>query len=339
MACQRLSFVTGIQRDTAPVEAELAGIDYVIQSHVCRNPEQARRAVKGQDLIIDVGVPLPRSVIQEVDRAQAIVSLGHAFDLIDCEAATQKGIMVVNTPGFCTEEVSNHTLMLLLACARQLVRSDRLIRERQWRADTPLTLPSFPPIEGQVLGLLGFGVIGRAVTRKARALSLEVIVHDPYLSPWITQEYRVELVADLEELASRSDFVSLHVPLNEKTRGMVGASFLRAMKPTAFFINTGRGQAVDEAALVAALQEKRIAGAGLDVFQQEPLPAESPLLELENVILTPHTAGLSDQVLGRGYQILGQEAARILKGAWPMSLVNPEVRSSLAPRLEARRPP
>ena len=339
MARQRLAFVTGIQRDTAPVEAELAGIDYEIQSHVCQDPEQTIRSVKGQDLIIDVGVPLPASVIQEIDRAQAIVSLGHAFDAIDCEAATRKGIMVVNTPGFCTEEVSNHTLMLLLACARQLVRSDRLIREGQWRADTQLKLPPIPPIEGQVLGLLGFGVIGKAVTRKARALSLEVIVHDPYLSPWIAQEYRVEMVADLEELASRSDFVSLHVPLNEKTRGMVGASFLRAMKPTAFFINTGRGHAVDEEALVTALKGKRIAGAGLDVYQQEPLPAGSPFFELENVVLTPHTAGLSEQVLGRGYQILGQEAARILKGAWPMFLVNPEVRSSLAPRLAARMPP
>ncbi len=339
MARQQLAFITGIERDTATVEAELTGIDCEIQSHVCQNPEQTIRAVKGQDLIIDVGVPLPGTVIQEIDRAQAIVSLGHAFDLIDCEAATRKGIMVVNTPGFCTEEVSNHTLMLLLACARQLVRSDRLIREGQWRADTPLRLPPFPPIEGQVLGLLGFGVIGRAVTRKARALSLEVIVHDPYLSPWIAQEYRVELVADLEELASRSDFVSLHVPLNQQTQGMVGASFLRAMKPTAFFINTGRGQAVDEAALVTTLKENRIAGAGLDVFQQEPLPAGSPLFELENVILTPHTAGLSNQVLGRGYQILGQEAARILKGTWPMSLVNPEVRSTLPPRLAARMPP
>ncbi len=140
---------------------------------------------------------------------------------------------------------------------------------------------------------------------------------------------------DLEKLAARSDFVSLHVPLNAGTRGMVGKSFFQAMKPTAFLINTGRGQTLDEAALVTALKEGSIAGAGLDVFQQEPLPVDSPLLDPDNVILTPHTAGLFEQVLARGFQILGQEAARILKGAWPMSLVNPEVRYRLAPRLPA----
>ncbi len=133
-----------------------------------------------------------------------------------------------------------------------------------------------------------------------------MIVHDPYLPPWIAQEYRVELVADLEKLAARSDFVSLHVPLNDRTREMVGKSFLQTMKPTAFLINTGRGQTLDEAALATALKEGWIAGAGLDVFHQEPLPVDSPLLDLDNVILTPHTAGLSEQVLGRGFQILGQ---------------------------------
>ena len=335
MARHRLVIISKNTLDASPVEVELAGMDYGIRSLVCRDAEETIRAVKGSDLIIDVGVPLPGAVIQKIDRARGIVSLGHAYDQIDCEAATRKGIMVVNTPGFCTEEVSNHTVMLLLACARQLVRLDRLVRARRWQDGALAELPPIPPIEGQVLGLVGFGVIGRAVARKARALSLSVIVHDPYLPPWIAQEYRVELVADLEKLAARSDFVSLHVPLNDRTREMVGKSFLQTMKPTAFLINTGRGQTLDEAALATALKEGWIAGAGLDVFHQEPLPVDSPLLDLDNVILTPHTAGLSEQVLGRGFQILGQEAARILKGAWPMSLVNPEVRYRLDPRLPA----
>ncbi len=188
MARHRLVLISKNSLDTSPLEAELAGMDYGIRSLVCRDPEETIRAVKGSDLIIDVGVPLPESVIQEIDLAQGIVSLGHAYDQIDCEAATRKGIVVVNTPGFCTEEVSNHTVMLL-ACARQLVRLDRLVRARQWQDGALAELPPIPPIEGQVLGLVGLGVIGRAVAPKARALSLGVIVHDPYLPPWIAQEY------------------------------------------------------------------------------------------------------------------------------------------------------
>jgi D-3-phosphoglycerate dehydrogenase len=192
-----------------------------------------------------------------------------------------------------------------------------------------------PPINGEVLGLAGLGNIGRAVARKAQVFGLRVIVYDPYLPSWDAREYRVELVGSLDELASRADYVSVHTPLNAETRHIIGESFLRAMKPSAYLINTSRGGTVDEEALVRALQEGRIAGAGLDVFEQEPVSADNPLLKLANTTLTPHTGGRSTRAGEEGDRRVGEEAARILRGTWPMSLVNPEVRSRVQGRAAA----
>ena len=182
------------------------------------------------------------------------------------------------------------------------------------------------PIDGQTLGLIGLGNIARATARKAKVFGLGVIAHDPYVEPWIAREYRVELVPSMEELARRSDYVSVHVPLNPETRGLVGDGFFRAMKPTAFIINTCRGGTVDEQALVAALRNGELAGAGLDVFETEPAPKDNPLLAMDNVIATPHSAGTSIESRRRAPVQIGQEAARMLRGSWPMSLANPQVR-------------
>ena len=188
------------------------------------------------------------------------------------------------------------------------------------------------PIDGQTLGVVALGNIARATVRKAQALGMNVIAYDPYVGPWIAREYRVELVGSLDELARRSDFVSMHTPLNDETRQLLGEAFFKAMKPTAYFINTCRGPTVDEQALIKALQDGEIAGAGLDVFEQEPTPADNPLLKMDNVIVTPHSAGSSNNSRVRSPMRVGQETARILTERWPMSLVNPEVRANLAMR-------
>jgi len=193
-----------------------------------------------------------------------------------------------------------------------------------------------PPIDGQTLGLVGLGDIARATARKAQVFGLEIISYDPYVTPWDAKEYKVELVASLDDLARRSDFVSVHVPLNDETRKLLGAPFFKAMKPTAYFINTCRGPAVDEQALIQALQNGELAGAGLDVFEQEPTPSDNPLLKMDNVIVTPHSAGGSEASRVAAPTQIGQEAARILKGTWPMSLVNPEVRASIEVRTAGR---
>ena len=335
MPKHRLVWLTIVDQDPSPLEAQLSGLDYELEVILSPSPEETAQAVRGADAVVTVGVPLRTEVLGHAERLQAILSQGHGFDHIDIDDATEHGIMVVNTPGFCTEEVSNHALALLLACTRQIVSLDRRIRNGEWTPDLWGRIDPIPPLVGQVLGLVSFGGIARVFARKAQALGLKVIAYDPYIPPWVAQEYRIELVPDLSELARRSDFVSTHVPNSAATRGMLGEDFFRAMKRCAYFVNTGRGRTVDEPALIVALQEGQIAGAGLDVFEEEPLSSDSPLMEMENVVLTPHSAGLSEAIWNRGATIMGQEAARIFRGEWPMSLANPQVRDRLDPRRPA----
>ena len=266
-------------------------------------------------------------------RCKGLVSFGHGFDHLDVDAATAHGVILANTASFGTEEVSNHALMLLLACARKLVLHDRLLRQGAW---TRKHLAPMGHVAGQVLGLIGIGHIGRALARKARALGLRVIAYDPYVSSWDAKEYGVDLAPSVDEVCRQADYVSLHVPLGPATRHLIGRRQLELMKPTAYLINCARGGVVDEAALVEALRAGRIAGAGLDVFEQEPPPPDNPIFLLDNVTLTNHYASYSEAAWERAEAQLGEEAVRIATGMWPMSLVNPGVRHVVPPRRAAR---
>ena len=338
MAKHKVTYVTsrGIG-DLSLIEQGLAGLDYEMDVQVCTNQSETIAAVKGADVILNTAVRMPREVLEKVDRAQAIVTGGHGFNQIDEVAATDHGIMVVNAAGHCSDEVANHNIMMILALGKKLVFLDKQIRSGWWWKTQSELLP-MPPIDGQTLGIVGFGNISRPTSTKAKVLGMKVITYDPYCPPWIAQEYRVELVASLEELARRSDFVCMQVPLSNETRKLVGESFFRAMKPTAFFINASRGGTADEGALITVLQEGGIAGAGIDVFEQEPPSVDNPLLKMDNVILTPHSACTSDLSIPASQTRMGEEAARILKGTMPMSLVNPDVRAKLAPRAAAVSP-
>ena len=335
MAKHKITLVTQNKAHLALLEQELVGLDYEMAVHICSSHGETIEAIKGADLIIVRGVLMPREVIDEIDTAQAILNLGHGFDRIDHNAATDRGIMVVNTAGFVTDEVSNHAIMFLLACAKKLTVLHDQARSGRWASG--ISAWSMPPIDDQVLGLVGFGNIGRATVRKAKVFGLETIAYDPYVPPWIAKEYSVEIVPSLSELASRSDFVSIHIPLNVETRKLIGEPFFKAMKPKAYLINTSRGATVDEEALTRALDSGEIAGAGLDVFEQEPTPPNNPLLKMDNVLVTPHTAGNSDVSEAASLRSAGQETARILSGTWPMSLVNPEVRAKIPNRPAARQ--
>ena len=193
-------------------------------------------------------------MIEETEGVQAILVGSHGFNHIDHEAATDEGIMVVNSAGFCTEEVSNHAILLLLACAKKLAQLNELVKAGKWGAETRAAIMPMVPIYDQTLGLVAFGNIARATARKAQAFGMDVIAYDPYCPPWIAREYRVRLVGSLEELAAESDFISVHTPLNNETRGLLGESFFNAMKQTAYIVNTCRGPVIDEAALIAALR-------------------------------------------------------------------------------------
>ena len=332
MTRHKIAFLAAADPDTSGVEAELAGLDYELSVHVCGSPGETIEAAKGADVIIGWGPPMPREVIESIDTAKAIVSFGHGFDKIDHAAAAEHGIMVVNTAGFVSEEVADHAMMLLLACARKLVVLDRSTRRGDWWGASLTDLLPMPRLYGQVLGLVGLGSIGRGTAMRARPFGLDVIAYDQYVQPWLAREARIELVGSLEELASRSDFVSMHTPLNDETRHLVGKSFFEAMKPTAYLINTSRGGTVDEAALVEALRSGEIAGAGLDVFEVEPAGADNPLFAMDNVIVTPHSAGLSSHSFSNAAVQVGQETARILRGSLPMSLVNPDVLANIPAR-------
>ena len=335
MAPSKIAFIGRAEPDAAIVEAQLAGLDYELETHAVASEGEIIEAIKGADVIINQGVPLPRAVIEEIDQAQAIVSFGHGFNHIDHNAATEQGVMVVNSAGFCTEEVSNHAILLLMACAKKLTILNDMVKAGKWGPETRNAILPMGAIDGQTLGVVAFGNIARAAARKAKALGMNVIAYDPYVQPWLAKEYGVKLVSSLEELAHDSDFVSMHTPLNDETRGLVGEAFFKAMKPTAYFINTCRGPTVDEAALIAALQAGEIAGAGIDVFEEEPTSPDNPLFKMDNVIVTPHSAGSSDRSRVASQVQVGQETARLVKGNWPMSVVNPAVRANVGMRPNA----
>ena len=326
---QKVAYIGRAEPDTTLIENGLEGLDYELDISVVETQGEVIEACKGADVILNGGVPMPREVIDEIDAAQAIIVGSHGFNHIDHNAATDNSIMIVNSAGFCTEEVSNHAILMLLACAKKLTILHNLVRAGKWGAETRDAIMPMAPVDGQTLGLVAFGNIARAVARKAQALGMDVITYDPYCPPWITKEYRVRPVGSLTELAADSDFVSMHTPLNDETQKLVGADFFKAMKPSAYFINTCRGPTVDEAALISALNGGEIAGAGLDVFEEEPTPADNPLLAMDNVIVTPHSAGSSNNSRAASPIRVGQETARVLKGNFPMSIVNPEVRSKL----------
>ena len=266
-------------------------------------------------------------------RCKGLVSFGHGYDHLDLDAATRNGVIVANTASFGTEEVSNHTMMHFLVCARKFVLHDKLVRSGTW---TRRELGPMGHVVGQVFGIVGLGDIGRAVARKARAFGLEVIAYDPYVASWDAVEYGVEMIASLEALCERSDYITVHVYLNDETRHLISRKQFAVMKRSAYLINCARGGVVDEAALIEALQQGRIAGAGLDVFEKEPVDPANPLLKMDNVSVTNHYASYSEVAWERAQTQLGEEAVRIATGMWPMSLINPEVRHLVPPRAPAR---
>ena len=257
------------------------------------------------------------ALIERASRLKVIARYGVGVENIDLDAAARRGIAVVNTPDYCVEEVAEHVLAQILACARQLVRLDRVVHAGRW---SPSDMQPTRRLSACVLGLVGLGQIGSAVARRAQALGLEVVAADPYVE---TPPSGVALL-DLDDLLERADFISLHAPLTPVTRHLIGAKGLARMKPTAFLINAARGGLVDEQALAAALREGRLAGAALDVLSFEPPPPDHPLLGLENVLLTPHVAFYSEEALELRKRKAAEGVRAVLEGRRPDSAVTPE---------------
>jgi len=292
----------------------------------CNTEDELIAAVKDADILLFAGLQITRRVLESLPKLQAIIlgSVGH--EQIDVDAATDNGVIVVNNPAsqWCIEEVSNHAITLLLACAKKLAFLNDSTKQGRWaeckRAQAPMG-----SIYRQTLGLVGCGGLGRMTSRKAHCFGLEVLGYDPYVNESLVYEYGITLVS-LPELLKESDFISVHALLNEETWHLMGEKEFRQMKPTAYFINTARGSVVDEPALIKALQEKWIAGAGLDVFEKEPIDSDNPLLKMDNVVVTPHSAAYSDKAFSLPAEIVAQETARVLSGQWPKNVVNRSVK-------------
>lgn len=279
---------------------------------------------KDADAVLVISAKVTGRVLRALPRLRAVGRYGIGVDNVDVQSATDLGIAVVNVPGFCSREVADHTMMYILAFARRLPYLSGLMRQGVW--GRPKASP-MPALYGQTLGMIAFGEIGREVAARARGFGLTLLAYDPFVEPTMAESHGVKLV-ELDELLRRSDYVSVHVPLNDRTMHMLGEPEFRLMKQTAYVLNTARGPVVDEVALARAIQEGRIAGAGLDVFEQEPLDLESPLLNMDNVLLTPHTAGLSDESQGESRRRVSRALGAILEGRWPegRELYNPVVK-------------
>lgn len=272
-----------------------------------------------QAILLGTWLRFTEELIDGARSLKVISRTGVGVDSIDIEAATKRGIYVLNTPGANALTVAEHALALIVALSKYVVFLDQQVREDSFKARR-LNLPV--DLDGKTLGVVGFGAIGRQLAEKCRAaFNMEALVYDPFvaqLPDW------ARAAKTIEEVFEKADFVSLHMPLTDETKNMVNARILSLMKPTAFLVNTSRGEVIDEAALYECLKEKKIAGAGLDVFQKEPPDPGNKLFTLSNVILTPHSGALTKECTLRVTKCAAQSIADFFQGKTPAHIFNKE---------------
>jgi D-3-phosphoglycerate dehydrogenase len=277
-------------------------------------PDAIIEVARDADALMVTFAQINSEVIASLNKCRAIGRFGIGVDNIDIDAATNAGIQVCYVPDYCLDEVSDHALALLMSLARKITYSNSLVQAGRWegKAVAPLWR-----LRGRTLGLVGLGRIPQALAPKAQALGLNIIAHDPYVSAEVAAALNVELVS-FDDLLQRSDCISLHAPLTEETEKLFSVSAFEKTKPEAFLINTARGPMVDEQALADALDAGRLAGAALDVLPNEPPAADCPLLNRDNVILTPHTAYYSEDALLDLQTKAAMDVASVLTGEAPV---------------------
>jgi D-3-phosphoglycerate dehydrogenase len=325
----------GSGRGTIPERLTAAGATVVTADGT--SEERVIATCADADVVQVFGLaPFTERVLAALPRLKYIQQCTVGYDRIDVEAATRHGVMVANSPLFCLEEVSDHAVMLIMACARKL--SQQLHAERRVGWDRQAAVEQMGPIyrmRGKTVGFVAFGKIARLTAEKLSGFGMRYLAYDPFLKPEQVRQWKVELVS-LDELCKQSDFISMHALLNADTRGMFGRAQFGAMKPTSYFVNTSRGATVDEAALIEALREGRIAGAGLDVVEVEPPSPDNPLLDMPNVLWTPHTAGYSVDAMADNSEQTTDEIVRVLNGDPPRALVNADVLANARLKLPVR---
>ncbi len=316
----------GLPHDEEAYKAK--GIDFI--KAPCKTEEEIITAASDAGAVITGLQPFGRKVIEKLSKCKLIHSIGIGYEGIDVKAATEQGICISTPADYCLEEVSDHAMALILSCARKITRLDKAVRAGKW--DSPekreIRAKLYPPmfrLRGQTLGLIGFGNIPRTLVPKAKGFGLRVIVSDPYVSSKVGEKYGVELV-DLDYLLGNSDYISIHAALTPETHHLLGLEEFKKMKSTAYLVNTARGPLVDQEALNVALRQSYIAGAGLDVLETESVNLDHPLLELDNVILTAHSAHYSESSASEIRRRPFEEISRIIDKRWPHCLLNPQVK-------------
>jgi D-3-phosphoglycerate dehydrogenase len=289
-------------------------------------------STKNADAVLGriAGLPFTRQVIETLGNCRIIAGTGVGYEGVDLEAATEKGIAVTNVPDYCIDEVSGRAIAMILNLGYKIDQVSALVKEKQANMlgnvgnIMQTVLPTFR-LRDQTLGIIGMSRLGTATALKAKGLGMRVIASDPYVSGGVMESMGVKPV-DFDTLLKESDFISLHIPLTKETTNLIGYEQFKKMKPTCYFINTARGGCVDELAMIKALQERLIAGAGLDVTVKEPIEKDNPLCTMSNVILTGHTAWYSNAAEAELFPKPMTQVVLALKGKWPLYVVNPDVR-------------
>jgi D-3-phosphoglycerate dehydrogenase len=274
---------------------------------------QADALLCGNDLQVD------DDLLDRAPKVKAIAKLGVGLDTVDVEAASRRGVVVFHTPGANNQAVADHTFALILSLARKIRYCDQSLREKRWEHTKIIGVE----IWRKTIGIIGLGAIGRCVALRAKGFQMKIVACDPYWPAEFAAEQKIEKLS-LDELLKVSDIVTIHAPLTPENKELINAKTLGLMKPAAILINAARGGIVSETDLHQALKAGQIAGAGLDVFEQEP-PDDSPLLELENVVLTPHTAAFTHEAMNTMSMGVVDQLIDYYHGKKPVHLVNPEV--------------
>ena len=314
MKRHKVLLTNAIHPEAVKILEEIA--DIVVAENT--EPETLYKAIAGVDAFM-VRVLLPPDIFEYADQLQVTVRHGVGLDFIPVEAATAKGIPVANVPGTNTLAVAEHVVGMFLMLSRQFHRLILDSSQRDWNIRNSLLGAE---VFGKTVGIVGLGRIGSRVASICQnGFEMTVLAYDPYAASYPDGVQK----ASLETIFEKSDFVTFHVPLTPETERFINAEFLSLLKPTSFLVNASRGPVIDEAALIQVLSSGRIAGAALDVFEEEPLPPEHPYFSLGNVLITPHCSGLTAESLIRMGTEAAKEVVRALKGEKPINLVNPEI--------------
>lgn len=304
--------------DLAPEKSVLEPLGFSFVAGQCKTAEEVAELCREADAILTQWAPVTAEAIDKLEKCQVIVRYGIGVDNVDLEAARRKNIPVVNVPDYAVEEVADHTLSLLLSIVRKIPQIVQRVRDGIWEIS-----PCRPIVglQDKVIGVAGFGNIARAVVRRAQSFGMTAIGYDPFVDEAEFARLGAEK-ADWETLLERSDILSVHMPLTQHTKHAFNADAFRTMKPTSFLVNTSRGGTVDTEALIEALANGDIAGAALDVLEREPIPADSPLLRMEQCIVTSHCAWYSENSLLRLQQYAALEIKRLFEGERLLHVVN-----------------